>query len=215
MKNLFDYPQLYFIEYEMDLLDAYLFYFLCHHGKFFQSEHALLIPARNRDELLMHLSFLNFKRRGLDQRLQTLNRKMMILCHVHKIVISDEALDSIDIFGYPIDVMQRHELDIKDMLILHWMNESTYSHTLHHKRLHNEIYTYLNHNLFTHDYPIVGISKSGLRNRIHVMIEKGLVQRHIEYSQEEKLKRCYYQIVQENLYQNSSNQPIIKNCQTV
>ena len=210
MKNLFDYPQEYFIAYEMDLMDAYLFYFFCHHSKFFQSEFALLIPVRNRDVLLTHLSALGFKRRGLDQRLQSLNRKMMILCHEHDIAVTDERLNDIDVFGYPISVMEQYELDIKDMLILHWINESSFSKTLHHKRIHDEIYTYLNHKLFISDYPIVHMSESSLRNRIHALIEKGLIQRHMEYCAEEKVKRCYYRIANENLCQSLSMQTTVE-----
>ena len=107
--------------------------------------------------------------------------------------------NDIDVFGYPISVLEKHNLDLKDMLIINYINNASYSYHFYHIQKDNHKYTYISHSHFLKDYPILELSPSGLKRRINVLIAKDLVERISLYDDTTKSRKNYYRIHIEEL----------------
>lgn len=100
----------------------------------------------------------------------------------------------IDIFGYPTFLLNKHDLDLKDMLIISYINDASYSENLYHIAKNNKKYTYISQSLFIHDFPILKLSLSGLKRRINMLISKNLVERLSFYDNTTTSRKNYYRI---------------------
>lgn len=91
-------------------------------------------------------------------------------------------------------MLEKHDLDLKDMLIISYINNASYSENLYHIVMNNKKYTYISQSLFIHYFPILELSYSGLKRRINVLIAKNLVERLSFYDNTTKSRKNYYRI---------------------
>ena len=197
MKSIFELDQSILIKHNLNLIEAYILHFVLVNLEYNQKGKGSKVKEEDKPVILEQLSFLHISKRTLDKHIRNINELMFSFqLDFYKIHTLN---NDIDVFGYPISVLEKHNLDLKDMLIINYINNASYSYHFYHIQKDNHKYTYISHSHFLKDYPILELSPSGLKRRINVLIAKDLVERISLYDDTTKSRKNYYRIHIEEL----------------
>ena len=192
MKEVFELIRSILIKHNLNLIEAYILHFVLVNLEYNQKGKGSKVKEEDKPVILEQLSFLHISKRTLDKHIRNIN-ELMFSYQLGFFELHTLNKD-IDIFGYPISVLEKHNLDLKDMLIIDYINNASYSSYFYHIQRDNHKYTYISHSLFFKDYPILELSPSGLKRRINVLIAKDLVERISLYDDITKSRKNYYKI---------------------
>ena len=198
MKRIFGLDQENLLSENISLTEAYVLrYVLVNLG--FIHNHHFRCSDREKEKLLKDLSFLHLSKRTLDQYLRNI-REQKQRYQFGILKLTDTNKD-IDVFGYPTTILDEYDLDLKDMLIIHYINEISYSNTMFHIRINQKTYTYLTLSRLLRDYPILKLGQSGLKRRVNILMKKGLIDRKSIYDKFTNTRKNYYRLNISKLYE--------------
>lgn len=198
MKEIFELDQNILIKHNLNLIESYILHFVLANLGYNQKGKGARVREEDKQVILKQLSFLDMSKRTLDKHIRNIN-ELMFSYQLGFFELNTLSTD-IDVFGYPVAVVEKHDLALKDMLIISYINNASYSENLYHIAVNNKKYTYISQSLFIHDFPILELSPSGLKRRINVLIAKNLVERLSFYDNTTKSRKNYYRINIEKLY---------------
>lgn len=198
MKRIFGLDQESLSSDNITLTAAYILrYVLVNLG--FIHNHHFRCSDSEKEKLLEDLSFLHLSKRMLDQYLRNIREQKQR--YQFGILKLTETNKDIDVFGYPTSILEEYDLDLKDMLIIHYINEISYSNTMFHIKINQKTYTYLTLSLLLRDYPILKLGQSGLKRRVNILMKKGLIDRKSIYDQFTNTRKNYYRLNTSKLYE--------------
>ena len=196
MKELFGLSQEILMKYRLTVVDAYIAAYILLHLDYVHKNHTKL-KKEDRKQLVEDLSFLNYADRTLRYHISKLHG---VIFHYQNTNIKDKynlSFNSkliLDVFGYDSIIMKKHNLDLKDMLLISYLTELSYSNSMYHIIVENKRYTYLAWKLLNKDYPILHLESAGLKRRINVLIEKGIIERKSIFDPISHKRRNYYRV---------------------